>query len=304
MHGSSRAAAKAVQEAFEVTLRRESAASAGASAEEASGVGGVIARAVDKVGEVLGRSVDLQRLAEDLFGVTTAIDQNIPLRRAVADPSREGVPKAALVEQLFGARIGSDALDVLKAAVSQRWSEERDLTDTLEGLAVSAVVARAEQEGRADQLEDELFRFERIVAGNSGLRDALTDRRSAIQGKHDLVSSLLQDKASPETLRLVQQAVRAPRGRRFDQVLEAYLRIAATRQQQLAATVTSAVDLDATQRDRLAAALSSFYGGKTVHLNVVLDPSVIGGIRVQIGDDVVDGTILRRLEAARRHLGG
>jgi F-type H+-transporting ATPase subunit delta len=293
MRGSSRTSAAVVEDAFTAKLEAETDPDAG-------GVTGVVGRAVDKV---LGRRVDRQRLGEDLFAATDVIDRTISLRRAVADPSRPGDAKAALVERLFRGKIDDDALDVVKVAASQRWSEERDLTDTLESLAVAAVVAAAEKDGKADQMEDELFRFERIVAGHPGLRDALTDRRSDPEGKERLVTTLLEGKASPETVRLVQQAVRSPRGRRFDRVLDSYLGIAATRRDQLAATVTTAMDLDEDQRRRLAAALSSFYDGKNVHLNVVVDPAVIGGIRVQIGDDVVDGTILRRLEAAKRHLG-
>jgi len=271
MRGSSRGSARAVQETFQ---------------------------------SVLDGQTDRTRLAEDLFGITAALDSNIPLRRAVGDPSREGEPKAALVERLFTGKVSPEAVVIAKQAAGQRWSEERDLSDTLESLAVASVVAAAEADGRADQMEDDLFRFERIVAGNPGLRDALTDRRAAAESKEQLVASLLDGKANPEAVRLVRQAVRSPRGRRFDRVLDDYLGIAATRRDQLAATVTTAVPLDDEQQRRLAAALSTFYDGKAVHLSIVVDPAVIGGIRVQIGDDVVDGTILRRLEAARRHLAG
>ena len=66
--------------------------------------------------------------------------------------------------------------------------------------------------------------------------------------------------------------------------------------------MTTAVDLDATQRERLVAALTRIYD-KQVHLNVVIDPTVVGGIRVEIGDEVLDGTIARKLEGARRHFG-
>lgn len=293
MRGSSRASAAAVEEAFAAKL------DAGVHAD--GGVTAVVGRAVDRV---LGRTVDRQQLGEDLFAATGAIDGAIALRRAVSDPSRPGEAKAALVDRLFAGKVGDDALDVLRTAVAQRWSEERDLTDTLESLAVASVVAAAEADDRADQMEDDLFRFERIVAGNPGLRDALTDRRADAESKEQLVASLLDGKANPEAVRLVRQAVKSPRGRRFDRVLDIYLAIAATRRDQLAATVTTAVALDEEQRQRLAAALSSFYNGKAVHLSIVVEPAVIGGIRVQIGDDVVDGTILRRLEAARRHLGG
>jgi len=293
MRGSSRSSAAAVEDAFAAKL------DAG-TPQEATGVIGVVGRVVDRA---LGRAVDRAGLGEDLFAVTSALDGTISLRRAAADPSRPGEAKVALVDRLFSGKISDDALDVVKTAAAQRWSEERDLTDTLEMIAVAAVVAAAEQNGRADQLEDELFRFERIVAGNPRLRDSITDRRASPQGKEELVAALLEGKASSETVRLVRQAVRAPRGRRFDTVLEAYLAIAARRREQLSAVVTSAVALDQSQRDRLASALSSYYGGKDVHLNVVVDAAVLGGIRVQIGDDVVDGTILRRLDEAKRHFG-
>ncbi len=257
----------------------------------------------DAFAAALDSGVDGATLAEDLFALTAVIDHNATLRRALADPSRDGSAKADLVSRLFDGKVSPAAVELLTVLASQRWSTERDLSDTVESLAVETVVASAETAGRADQLEDELFRFERIVAGNVALREALTDRRGDVQGKEQVVTALLEGKASDETVRLARQAVLAPRGRRFDRVLETYLAIAGMRRQQLAATVVSAIDLDATQRERLAAALSAHYG-KDVHLNVIIDSAVIGGIRVQIGDDVVDGTILRRLEGARRHFHG
>ena len=82
-----------------------------------------------------------------------------------------------------------------------------------------------------------------------------------------------------------------------------YLDIAAERRQQLTAVVTTAVDLTEEQRTRLAGALQQIYS-KPVQLQIVHDEDVIGGIRVQIGDEVVDGTVLRRLDEAKRHLAG
>ena len=123
------------------------------------------------------------------------------------------------------------------------------------------------------------------------------------QGKADLVSRLLEGKASAETVRLARQSVLAPRGRRFDRTLEEYLDIAAERRQQLTAVVTTAVDLTQEQHARLAGALQQIYS-KPVQLQIVHDEDVIGGIRVQIGDEVVDGTVLRRLDEAKRHLAG
>ncbi len=270
MRGSSRAAAAAGQRAFQSAL--------------ASGA-------------------DWGTLAEDLFGITALIDGNATLRRAVADPSRDARAKRDLVARLFGGKVNQAAVDVLSELVAQRWSTERDLSDTVESLAVETVLAAAEAGGRGDQVEDELFRFERIVAGNPDLRDALVNRNVDPQRKAELVGRLLQGKVTAETARLARQSVLAPRGRKFDRTLELYLALAAKRREQLTAVVIAAVPLDETQRHRLAAALQGIYG-KPIQLQLVIDEKVVGGIRVQIGDEVVDGTILRKLEGARRHFAG
>ena len=240
-------------------------------------------------------------VADELFAVTGLFDDNASLRRAVADPSREGSQKAALATQLLGGKISEGVVGVVASLVTQRWAQERDLTDTLERFAVEASLKGAEDAGAIDQVEDELFRFERLVAGNVELRDALGNRQGDAAGKAELVGTLLRGKARPETVRLARQSVLAPRGRRFDRTIEGYLDIAAERRQQLTAVVTTAVDLSDEQRTRLAAALQRIYS-KPVLLQVIHDEDVIGGIRVQIGDEVVDGTVLRRLDEAKRHL--
>ena len=247
----------------------------------------------------LGSGAEGSALAEDLFGVTGALDSSASLRRALVDPSRDGTAKAGLVDALFGPKISGTATGLLKALVSERWSDDQDLGDAIESLAVEAVVASAEQGGQLDALEDDLFRFERLVAADSELRDALSAHGGDENVKAALVEALLEGKASAETIRLARQAAVSPRGRRFGRVLEGYLAIAARRREQLTATVTVAVDLDDTQRRRLAQALSGIYN-RPVQINVVLDPAVVGGIRVQVGDEVVDGTILRRVQEAER----
>jgi len=270
MHGSSRAAAAAGQRAF------QSALSSGA---------------------------DWSTLAEDLFGITAVIDSSATLRRGLADPSRDADSKRQLVARLFGGKVSQAAVDLLSELVAQRWSTERDLSDTVESLAVETVLASAEAGGRSDQVEDELFRFERIVAGSPDLREALTDRNADRQAQADLVGRLLQGKVATETARLARQAVLAPRARRFDRTFRDYLALAAKRREQLTAVVTAAVNLDEAQRSRLASALQRIYG-KPIQLHLVIDEKVVGGIRVRIGDDVVDGTVLRKLESARRHIAG
>lgn len=251
----------------------------------------------------LAGGVDRARLGEELLAVTGLLDGNATLRRALADPSRESGQKQALADRLLTGKVSPEALVVVKNLVGQRWSTERDLTDTVEELAVEAFLAAAEAAGRIDAVEDELFRFERIVAGNPELRDTLTNRQGDAQAKAQVVQTLLEGRTSPETLRLARQAVLATRGRRLDRTLEGWLALAARRREQLTAVVTVARELTAQQRERLTAALQGIYD-KPVLLQVVIDARVVGGIRVRIGDEVVDGTVMRRLEEARRHLGG
>lgn len=250
----------------------------------------------------LGSGADVSALAEDLFGVTAALDSSASLRRALVDPSLDETAKRGLVDGLFGPKMRAQATGILKVLVSQRWADDHDLGDATESLAVEAVVASAEAGGRLDALEDELFRFGRVVAADSSLRDALSAHGGNEDAKVPLVEALLEGKASPEAVLLVLQAAVSPRGRRFGKVLENYLAVAAMRREQLTATVTAAFPLDDVQAQRLARALSEIYS-RTVQINVVLDPTVVGGIRVQIGDEVVDGTILRRLQEAERALG-
>ncbi|MGE9809157.1 F0F1 ATP synthase subunit delta [Janibacter sp. G1551] len=242
-------------------------------------------------------------LAEELFAVTGAVDANATLRRALADPSREGAAKRDLVGRLFSGKLGAGALGVLADLAAERWSTERDLTDTSERLAVRSVLETAEREGRLDTVEEELFRFERIVAGDPALRDAITNPQGVAEGKADLVSQLLDGKVAPETVRLARQAVLAPRGRKFSRTIEEFLQVAAARREQLTAVVTSAVPLDEASRGRLSTALTTLYG-KPVLLQVVVDEDVVGGLKVRVGDEVIDGTIARKLDGARRHLAG
>ncbi len=188
-------------------------------------------------------------------------------------------------------------------AVRARWSSPRELVDALELLAVEAQVAAADRAGRLDAVEDELFRTARIVAGTPELRSALADLSAPVENRAALIEDLLADQVHDETLRLVRRAVVAPRGRTFDRTLEQYAQVAADLRSRLVATVTASVPLTEEQRGRLGAALARIYGHE-VHLNVQVDPSIVGGISVAIGDEVIDGTVVSRLEDARRRLVG
>lgn len=244
---------------------------------------------------------DRAGVGDALFAVTGLLDANASLRRALTDPSRDGEAKAGLVDRLLSGKVDGAVVDLLAGLARARWAQSRDLGDALELMAVTAVIAGAQEAGQLDRVEDELFRFRRTVDGDADLRSALTDRTASGERKAALVSRLLEGKVAPVTLRLARQAVLAARGLRFDAVLEEYGELAARRREQVLAHVVVAIPMEQAHRERLSQALSRQYG-KPVHLNVDVDPQVLGGVRVEIGDEVIDGTIARRLDDARRRI--
>jgi F-type H+-transporting ATPase subunit delta len=166
---------------------------------------------------------------------------------------------------------------------------------------VLATAAAAESEGQLDDLEDELFRFGRIVGTAPELRSALSDPKLPADGKRGLLDTLLAGKVTPAALRLITQAAVYPRGRSLDATLDEYARLAAAWRQRLIAVVRVADGLDEDQRLRLAAALSHTYD-REIHLNVLIDPEVVGGMSIQIGDEFLDGSMASRLAQLRQRL--
>jgi F-type H+-transporting ATPase subunit delta len=241
------------------------------------------------------------RLADELFAVVGLLDSEHALRRALSDPGKPAAEKGAITETLLRGKITRRTEGLIVAAVQSRWATPGEMVDAIEQLAIEAMIIASEAQGTLDDLEDELFRFGRVVAGQPELRAALADPSLPGERKQGLLGALLDGKVTAVTLSLVNQMVTHPRGRPLNVALEMCANIAARRRQQLIAVVRSAVELSAAQRRRLAGALARSYGHR-VHLNVIVDPSVVGGISVQIGDELIDGTAATRLAEVRRRL--
>ncbi|MFD3805068.1 F0F1 ATP synthase subunit delta [Streptomyces sp. NPDC058619] len=248
-------------------------------------------------------SVDAPKLAGELAAVTTLLDREVSLRRVITDPAQSGEAKAELAGRLLSGQVGGETLDLVSGMVRSRWSRSRDLVDALEELADTADLTAAQQGGVLDDVEDEVFRFGRIVASSTELRAALTDRAATASAKSQLLRSLLGGKANPVTERLVTRLVTQPRGRSLEAGLESLSTLAAERRNRMVATVTTAVPLSDVQKQRLGAVLAKLYG-RQMHLNLEVDPEVLGGIVVRVGDEVIDGTIADRLSEATRRMAG
>ena len=251
--------------------------------------------------EVRG-GADARELGDDLFAVVDVLDSAPSLRRMLTNPSSANEAKEGLVGSLFTDKIGEPALKALTTATAGRWNSARDLAHALEAAGVEAHLTGAEQAGELEEAEDELFRFGRLVHGDPALRTVLSDRAMPVARKRELVSSLLEGKVRSSTLSLVGQAV-AARQRPFELTLDDFVQVAAGRRDQLVATVRAAYDLDETERSRLASALQGIYG-KAVHVNVIVEPALLGGATIEIGDEVIDSSVAGRLEHARRKMAG
>ncbi|MFG1702892.1 F0F1 ATP synthase subunit delta [Nonomuraea sp. M3C6] len=248
-------------------------------------------------------SADLGALSDELFAVADLLDREHGLRRALSDPARAAEQKARTVRALLDGKVSEAAIATTETAVSATWSRAGDLADVLERLGVVAAAAEAEGQSRIDDVEDELFRFGRIVAANSDLRRALADQAAPEPGKEQLLRDLLGGKVAPTSLRLITQVAVHPRGRSLETGLEEFGQLVAQQRQRLVAVVRSAVELSEGQKQRLAAWLSASYG-RDVHLNVEVDKRVLGGFSVRIGDEIIDTTIVGRIEEVRRRLAG
>jgi F-type H+-transporting ATPase subunit delta len=246
-------------------------------------------------------AADAQRLGDELFGVVGLLDDQVGLRRVLSDPAVEPDRKAALAESVLASHVSGTAVDIVRQVVRSRWSRMRDLADGIEHLAVLAKLVAADKQHQADEVEDELFRFGRIVESRPKLREALADRFLPVDNKVSLVHALLDGKATPDTIALVLQLASHPRGRTPEGGLSEYGEIAARRRQRFVARVTTAIALSDDETARLRAALAHLYG-HDVHLQIEIDAQIVGGLVVQVGDEVIDGSIGGRLADAKQQL--
>lgn len=263
---------------------------------------GASAEAVAALTEQLKSSVsgaDAASVGEALLGAAELLRHEAGARRFLTDGSVPEDAKTGMVRDAFGSQLEGPALDILLAAVARRWRHATDLTDGLERLSEVAAVLSSDDPGK---LSDELFEVRRLVDHNPELRDALSDPARSQEDKAGLVERLLDGKVSPASVTLTRQALLGTYGT-VSSALGAYRTLAGEVHGKSVATVRVARPLDDKQFRRLTDGLSRQYG-RPIHANVVVDPEVIGGIRVEIGNDVIDGTIASRLDETRRRLAG
>jgi F-type H+-transporting ATPase subunit delta len=253
--------------------------------------------ALRELDAALDRSPVSGELADELFSVVDLLQNEPSLRRALTDPATPAERRQALATGLLGSRISDTALTLVVDGVGRRLGATA-LLDGLERQAVRALLKSAQATGSLDDVEDQLFRFGRVVDGDPELRGAITDRTASLDRRSALVEQLLGGRAAPETVRLAKRAL-AARDRNFFRTLNGYIELAASTRDRVIATVRVARPLELQQRERLQNALARQIG-REIALQEIVEPELIGGIRVEIGDEVIEGTVAGRLEAVRR----
>jgi F-type H+-transporting ATPase subunit delta len=246
-------------------------------------------------------AADASALSSGLFKALVAIDSSTGLRRALTDSARDSSSKADLVSDLFKKSLDGQALALVATATSLRWSSPSGIADAIEQIAVEAEAAAANLSDSLDRVQNEIFTFSKLLIENPDLRTALSDRAQSAESKEALLKSIFGAKFCASTNSLLSHSVQSRRARSIEKTIDAYSQAVTARRNRVNAHIKSSIALSDVQAKKLADSLTKQIG-QPVHLNIEIDPSILGGISIRFGDEVIDGTISNRLAEASRAL--
>ncbi|MBS4727297.1 F0F1 ATP synthase subunit B/delta [Mycobacterium sp. SM1] len=243
-------------------------------------------------------------LAEELASVAKLLDAELVVTRYLIQPSEDATPRIRLIERLVSGKVGDPALELLRSAVAARWSAESDLIDAVEYIARQALLVQAERAGQVDEVEDQLFRFSRILDAQPRLALLLGDYGAPAEGRIRLLRNVLESASAGVnsiTVALLSQTIELIRGRPAEEAVLELAEVAVARRGEVVAHVSAAAELSEAQRTRLSGVLGRIYG-HPVTVQLQIDPALLGGLSICVGDEVIDGTLSSRLTAAETQL--
>jgi ATP synthase F0 subunit b/ATP synthase F1 delta subunit len=246
----------------------------------------------------------LSTLADELTSVAALLDREAVITRYLTDPAEESGPRVRLLERLVSGKIGEPALDILKTAVSQRWSADTDLVDAVELVLRHALLLRAEHDGKVDEVEDQLFWFSRILDAQPRLSILLGDYEAPADNRVGLLRNVLKSagtNVNSIAVDLLVKTVELLRGRPAEEAVLDLAEVAVARRGEVVAHVGTAAELSDAQQERLTRVLSRIYG-HPVKAQMDINPELLGGLAISVGDEVIDGTLSSRLAAAQMQL--
>ncbi|MCX8530082.1 MAG: F0F1 ATP synthase subunit delta [Rhodoluna sp.] len=241
------------------------------------------------------------KFAEEIFAIGAAVASSAQLRSILSDPSAEAKAKSGALTAVLGKGVSAPALEFANSLVGLRWSTGQDLVAAFEQLAVFTVAAIAAKGKKLSTVESELFAFQTAVDSDQELQFALGDNAATDEAKAALVATLLKGKASDEAAVLIRRAVTGARRRRVVVALDQFGKQVSAYAERLVATVTVAAPVNDKQLERLEAVLAKSYG-QSLKLNVEIDESILGGMKVQVGGEILDGSLSARLLQAKLQL--
>ncbi|BBZ40794.1 F0F1 ATP synthase subunit B/delta [Mycobacterium conspicuum] len=245
----------------------------------------------------------LSSLSSELVSVARLLKGELVVTRYLTVPAEDATPRVRLLERLVSGQVGDATLDVLRAAVSERWSANADLIDAIEHVSRQALLEVAEREDRVDEVEEQLFRFARIVQSQPRLGILLGDYAAPAEGRVGLVRKLLANVShvNPVARALLYQTVELLKDEPAEEALKFLADVAVARRGEIVAQVSAAGELSDAQRTRLIEILSRIYG-HPVTVQLQIDAELLGGLLIAVADEVIDGTLSSRLSAAEAQL--
>jgi F-type H+-transporting ATPase subunit delta len=276
------------------------------------------------VAEAAGTAA-LGDIAVDLEAIEQLVLSNAQLRAALSDTAVPGSARRAVMLELLEGKVSDGArrlaafacgaVPAQQVTSALSWLANRmrhlaegqddepglGLLQSRQRVAGFATALDEDMTGaQLESLEDDLFRFARIVASTPALRRALTDRDLDVSARQGLVTQLLEGKVPATTVALATYAVAGGRARDFVGTLDFLVEQTAQARGWRIARVRAAAPIDEAQRGQLTDSLGSLTGGP-VELQVEVDESLLSGALIRIGDLQVDATARGRLDALREH---